>query len=164
MTPLPTGRLGLVGRAVTPARKGGRACERRCSGFWCGIGGGRPADGAGDRQANLPLHESEPTQVVRTGPGYSSRRSMGRLGRFFHDGMLQHDGSPVWLQRAQPRVPQACAGIPASSPARRGSTGGAWKERSRRHHRRTGARKCGSEDPWDMLAGMGTETATEAAH
>jgi len=27
---------------------------------------------------------------VRTGPGHSSRRSMGRLDRFFHDGMLQH--------------------------------------------------------------------------
>src|SRR6202043_2539465 len=29
---------------------------------------------------------------VRTGPGHSSRRSMGRLGRFFRDGMLQHVG------------------------------------------------------------------------
>src|ERR1700730_9114385 len=29
---------------------------------------------------------------ARTGPGHSSRRSMGRLGRFFRDGMLQHVG------------------------------------------------------------------------
>jgi len=74
-------RKKLKASRPTPAARAGRP---NCS--------TTRTSGTTGRCASIVGQSERAPEPVRTGPGHSSRRSKGRLGRFFHDGMLQHVG------------------------------------------------------------------------